>query len=168
METTIIQKMVLDEISGKNNAIQSYDVTLWKIRSGFLTLLFAGWGALLSFLGDNAELIFSSTTAMFFVSLGLSLGGLFIDLNYVKRKFRCIKSLRLLLEDAYDHINEPDNFKNQNKWLRISGDDVEIGTAGGYRYALLVPYLIYIVPIISIAAGLFAMHLFLSPSETCL
>ena len=73
METTIIQKMVLDEISGKNNAIQSYDVTLWKIRSGFLTLLFAGWGALLSFLGDNAELIFSSTTAMFFVYLGLFL-----------------------------------------------------------------------------------------------
>jgi hypothetical protein len=39
----LLGSLVLDEIEGKNKAIHAYDGMVWKIRSGFLTLLFAGW-----------------------------------------------------------------------------------------------------------------------------
>ena len=42
------KKILLDEIAGKNQAIHSYDSMLWVIRTGFLTLLFTGWGLVLS------------------------------------------------------------------------------------------------------------------------
>lgn len=166
METSNKQKIVMDELAGKNNAIQTYDQTLWKIRSGFLTLLFAGWGALLSFLGDNPEMIAPFTAAMFCVSVGLSVAGLLIDLDYIERKYRCIVALRLLLEDAWKHIDEPDEFENKDKWLRISGDDTDIDFTkppcepyekNSYKRARKVPFLIYLGALASILVGLIAL-----------
>ena len=42
------EKLVLAEIEGKNRAIHAYDAIAWKIRGGFLTLLFGGWSVLLT------------------------------------------------------------------------------------------------------------------------
>lgn len=49
----LIRQIVFDEIKGKNSAIHAYDKMIWTIRTGFLTLLFAGWGLLLSAVGKN-------------------------------------------------------------------------------------------------------------------
>jgi hypothetical protein len=44
----LLKQIVLGEIEGKNRAIHAYDGIVWKIRSGFLTLLFGGWSILLT------------------------------------------------------------------------------------------------------------------------
>jgi hypothetical protein len=44
----LIAKIVLGEIEGKNRATHTYDGILWKIRSGFLILLFGGGAILLT------------------------------------------------------------------------------------------------------------------------
>lgn len=46
-ELSLLEKLVLDEISGKNKAIHAYDRMMWTVRTGFLTLFFSGWGILL-------------------------------------------------------------------------------------------------------------------------
>jgi hypothetical protein len=61
-----------------------------------LTLFFVGWGFLLKGLLDQQhpgavdEAVTRVMTPMLLVSLGLSVGGFIIDLNYVRRKFRVI------------------------------------------------------------------------------
>jgi hypothetical protein len=44
----LLEQIVLGEIAGKNRAIHAYDGIVWKLRSGFLTLLFGGWSILLT------------------------------------------------------------------------------------------------------------------------
>lgn len=163
------QKIVMDEIAGKNNAIQTYDQTLWKIRSGFLTLFFAAWGALLSMSGlfssglQNADLK-AIATAMLSVSFGLSVGGFIIDLNYIRRKYRCIYALSHLLTDAFDNIDTPGSYKHKAVWMKISGDDKDIkpNKVNSYKGALVEPLVLYSVPFLSILTGiLLAFHLFI-------
>jgi len=95
-ERPFVEQIILDEIGGKNNAIHAYDHMLWTVRSGFLTLFFVGWGFLLKGLLDQQhpgavdEAVTRVMTPMLLVSLGLSVGGFIIDLNYVRRKFRVI------------------------------------------------------------------------------
>ena len=154
------QKMILDEIFGKNNAIQTYDQQLWTIRSGFLTLLFAGWGALLALAGENTKLLVPVTTVMLFVSWGLAIAGLCIDRNYVTRKFRCIYALKSLLSEAFEKIDNPEQIKNREEWLRVSGDDSYIriedtDLATPYKLALRLSYLLYIMPPFTITLGIF-------------
>ncbi len=38
----LFTKIVLGEISGKNPAIHDYDKMVWSVRTGLLTLYFAG------------------------------------------------------------------------------------------------------------------------------
>ncbi|MHC4687019.1 MAG: hypothetical protein ACYTBX_18310 [Planctomycetota bacterium] len=159
-ETTLKQKLVMDEIAGKNNAIQTYDQILWKIRSGYLTLLFAGWGALLSLIGNKPELLKPITAAMVCVSVGLSAAGLVIDINYIKRKYRSIYALGILIQEAFRSIDKPDNLKNQHIWLRISGDDIDAQPAAGFWSAVIVALMVYIVPVLSITLGVIASFRF--------
>jgi hypothetical protein len=42
------QRIVLGAIEGKNRAIHAHDGIVWKVRSGFLALLFGGWSILLT------------------------------------------------------------------------------------------------------------------------
>ena len=43
----LFEKVLLGEIEGKNRAIHSYDGIIWRVRVGFLTLVFGGWAILL-------------------------------------------------------------------------------------------------------------------------
>jgi hypothetical protein len=51
----LLQKLFLDEITGKNQAIHAYDRMIWTVRTEFLTLFFAGWGILLKSIVDNSS-----------------------------------------------------------------------------------------------------------------
>ncbi len=46
MTDTLLTKLLLGEVAGKNGAIHAYDKMVWTVRSGFLTLFFGGWGLL--------------------------------------------------------------------------------------------------------------------------
>ena len=52
-ELSLLEKLVLEEIGGKNRAIHAYDRMMWTVRTGFLTLFFAGWGILLKALVEK-------------------------------------------------------------------------------------------------------------------
>jgi hypothetical protein len=92
MNDTLLERLVLGEIEGKNRAIHSYDDIVWKIRSGFLTLIFGGWAILLrgileaksSHLGDYRSFVFG----LLLLSLGFAFGAWYIDRSYLRRKFR--------------------------------------------------------------------------------
>lgn len=43
MEATFIKEIIKKEIDVKIQALHKYDKMLWALRTGFLTLFFAGW-----------------------------------------------------------------------------------------------------------------------------
>ncbi len=112
-KNAIFNQLMFNEIEGKNKAIHAYDSILWKVRTGFLTLIFAGFGIILTgLIKDGVE--FPEAQQYIFVMLlvfsGLSVSAIIIDINYLNRKFRVIGHLNKLLEIAStlntDHSEE--------------------------------------------------------------
>lgn len=66
----LLEKIVLGEITGKNKAIHAYDGIVWKIRTGFLTLMFGGWAILLKGIAGETQMTPGRYTAL---ALGLLL-----------------------------------------------------------------------------------------------
>lgn len=151
----LISKIILGEITGKNQAIHAYDKMIWTIRTGFLTLFFAGWGILLKSILDNSSSIQGNLhrvlVAMLLVSIALSIGGLIIDQNYVRRKFRVIYSLDLLLLTIMQKGVQIVNNSNEiSDYIQVSGDkdDTNYQKVSGYNPAWKASLAIYIVPVI--------------------
>ena len=82
-ENSFISKIIIDEIGGKNQAIHAYDKMIWTVRTGFLTLFFAGWGILLkSFVDNSSDKQLSQDgilIVMLLISITLSCGGYIIN-----------------------------------------------------------------------------------------
>jgi hypothetical protein len=95
------REIILNEISGKNAAIHTYERICWQIRSGFLTLFFLAWGIILKSYaegtGGEPQAMQSLIFPMFAVSAGLTLGGWFVDLSYLRYKFRVVIALNELI-----------------------------------------------------------------------
>ena len=151
----LVSKVVLGEISGKNQAIHAYDKLIWTIRTGFLTLFFAGWGILLKSIIDNpsdlAANLHRVLIAMLIVSIALSLGGLIIDQNYVRRKFRVIHSLDLLLAALMRSGVQFDQIHDEIiDYIQVSGDkdNTHYQNVSGYNPAWKAGLAIYSVPLI--------------------
>lgn len=150
-----LDRLVMDEIGGKNRAVHAYDSIIWKIRTGFLTLLFAAWGIVLSSLIQSAQPVDVSNLILMFalwlVSFGLSMAGFAIDRNYVQRKFRVIRDLNGLLEAVLNL--EPNDYaaslERVKPYLRVSGDsgDECYSEVGGYAGAVAIAWNVYCVPI---------------------
>ncbi len=151
----LITKIVLGEITGKNQAIHAYDKMIWTVRTGFLTLFFAGWGILFKSFVDGSSgtqvNLHSVLIAMYLVSAALSVGGLIIDQNYVKRKFRVIFALDSLLSTLLKNGTKLGNSHDEiNNYIQVSGDkdDTNYLKVSGYRPARKTGLLIYLVPVI--------------------
>ena len=161
-ERPLTDQLISSEISGKNAAIHAYDSIIWKIRSGFLTLLFAGWGIILSGLVEksatvNLEKAKPFVLMMLVVSIGLAVGGATIDINYVRRKFRVIHDLNKLLgmslqlEEGQTDVQRAD----LRSAIRVSGDSGDDSyKIAGYRSAVSVLLPVYLLPIVFLSAGL--------------
>ena len=93
---TNLSKLAFAEVAGKNQAIHAYDQMIWTVRSGFVTLFFAGWGLLFKELLSVERIswlhggVFGALGA---VSAVLAYAAHSIERNYVRRKFRVIGSL---------------------------------------------------------------------------
>jgi hypothetical protein len=156
----MLKDVVLGEISGKNAAIIGYDGIIWKIRSGYLTIIFAGWAVLLKGLAEGAldsEKSILIVICMYLASLSLSIGGAMIDRNYVQRKFKVIYALDKLMEAI--KAGEGDPALVPVELLKNAGDptnarDAEkVGTNGeqkfkteGYKTAQQAGHIIYWTP----------------------
>jgi len=155
----LIEKLVFGEIEGKNKAIHAYDDMTWKIRTGFLTLLFGGWGVLLKAIVEADAVPPSPTkyaalvSGMLVLSFGFAAGAWFIDRSYVRRKFRVI----LALDHLETEIKEShgDIRKISVRLLHVAGDNAEMPYKGsGYREALRTELLIYLIPLVALVLGI--------------
>lgn len=144
------EQIVLGEIAGKNAAIHAYDKIIWVIRSGYLTLFFAGWALMLQALIENSTQTSETTSyilAMLVVSVGLTVGGFVVDLNYILRKFRVINALNCLTEFAINHessVNNNEINKELIQLLNVSGDPYPSGRRTAIRAAIII----YMTPFI--------------------
>lgn len=147
---TMLEQLVLGEVTGKNAAIHAYDKIIWTIRSGYLTLTFIGWSILLkSFCEGNFSqeaTMNASVLSMLLLSAGLASGGFVIDLNYVRRKFRVIKALNNLTEKIKDCGGDPAQIPVN--LLKVAGDDGDAHyDSKGYQEALHVGRTLYFCPL---------------------
>lgn len=166
---SLIKRLLLDEVSGKNQAIHAYDRMIWTVRTGFLTLLFAGWGLLLSSLAKNttsatdtesvviAEPLLASLVA---VSAALATAGFVIDLNYVRRKFRVIHSLNELMTVIIDHDESEITSAgfaatHLRGLLQVAGDSGsrDYLRVEGYKGGRMVSLVIYSIPLVGVAVA---------------
>jgi len=99
-------KLVQTGLDVKMNAINKYDEIIWKMRSGYIVILY---GALTLLMGTERlthlrELARDPTTSLslFFLILGLSLSVFLIDFGYLRKKIRVIVIRDMLIEVAYD------------------------------------------------------------------
>ena len=117
---------------------------------------FVGWSMLLKGISEQnlqAERIPDITIGLFLVTLGLAVGGWFIDRNYVRRKFRVIMALNELLETIKASQENINNIPVS--LLKVAGDDAERHyDSSGYREAIKVNLAIYFgtLPILAAAA----------------
>ena len=174
----MLARIVFAEIAGKNQAIHAYDKMIWTTRTTFLTLVFAGWGLLLSSAAedliegagsDPVAKVAPLLIAMVTVSIGLAVAGFMVDLNYVQRKFRVIAALNGLMKVVVEHDevelkNRELVSKEFEAFLRVSGDSASLDYLGepGYEPAWRVSAIIYSVPLVGIALAV-ALLVFMAP-----
>lgn len=152
-ENDFLKTLITTEIGGKKQAIHAYDRMIWTVRSGFLTLVFAGWGLLIKALVDNNANPTDSEPYVFILaafSLALAVGAYRIDLNYVKRKFRVIAAINLFANTitTIDLDNILATARHElSEFLKIAGDaKSESYRSGAYESESMVSRIIYAVP----------------------
>jgi hypothetical protein len=153
-----LKNLIANEIGGKMNAIHAYDKMMWKVRSGFLTLIFAGWGIIIkSIIEAKTEMktvlpyIFIFST----LSIALAIAGYKIDMNYAKRKFRIITSVNhlipLIVKFTIEKM-EVTNFEELTALLKISGDAHNDSYKGKpFNNEVIVSKILFFVPAVLIA-----------------
>lgn len=152
-DESFLSILIKEEIGGKNNAIHAYDRMIWTVRSGFLTLVFAGWSITIkSAIEAKAGLAeitpFVLTLGAF--SLGLAAGAFVIDRNYARRKFRVIAAVNELMQIItridIEKVDKPIS-RELTELLQISGDAANRKhMIPAYANEILVSRIIYIVP----------------------
>lgn len=167
---SLLKRLVIDEIAGKNQAIHAYNKMIWTVRTGFLTLVFAGWGLLLSsvadgIVGNQCSDPFAQAwpllVAMLAVSIGLAVAGFIVDFKYVQRKFRVVSALnglmtKIIEQDEAELMNREFILRELKPFIVISGglDSQDYAKVSGYNEARNISIIIYSVPIISVAIAI--------------
>ncbi len=164
-EDPLIQRIILDEIIGKNQAIHAYDRMIWTIRTGFLTLFFAGWGILFKSIVESSSHIKNLgliMVAMLMVSIATGIGAFILDCNYTRRKFRVILALdtllSIILRKGNGILNNPIELE---EIIKVSGDKDNRNyiKVSGYRPALKAAIIIYCTPLAAIAFACVAVFI---------
>jgi hypothetical protein len=151
----LVESLILSEVEGKNRAIHAYDGIVWKIRTGFLTLLFGGWAILLQGIlnasvtpkGGYGPLVWG----LFLFSVGFTFGAWFMDRSYVRRKFRVIHTLNQLTDSI---VSCGRNYSEVNsELLHVAGDSAQIRYQGdAYKQATRAELIVYLVPLLILLA----------------
>jgi len=89
-----IEELVRAQLQGKSKALERYDAILWKVRSGYILVLY---GVLTIVAGKESklpEVIGSGTTleVLSYLAGGISVCALLIDLGFVLAKLRVVEA----------------------------------------------------------------------------
>ena len=160
---TFYQELIKKEIDGKISAIHEYDGMLWKLRIGFLSLYFAGWGLLFtSFMkiSNTDKLLFDFNTILLTlasITLVICVGGWIIDLNFSRRKYRVIHALdRLYALIFKKHGMDDPHDPELTKLIQASGsrsDNLYLN-CNGYKKEMNVLFFVYGLPMLVMMIGL--------------
>jgi hypothetical protein len=165
-EDNLMQKTILFELQGKNQAVHEYDKMLWNLRIGFLTVFFAIWGLLIKTIIEKGSIlegdeVFSMMNIMAYVITG---GALLVDLNYSWRKYKVIKALNDMYQTTIDICKKSFPFAESfRKMLLISGTsrvpdtvkgDFKSMIHTGLGWEVIVCLIIYIFPMAMLLFGL--------------
>ncbi len=110
-----LAELIRLEIDGKKIALGRYDEILWKIRSGYIVILYGALGLALK--------DFSLTrTQLLFLIVGFSFLGCIVDYTFSAQKLRVIKAINLLVDQAVSIATEKGyDVKMIQNLLHISG-----------------------------------------------
>ncbi len=119
-------ELVKRDLAGKVRATGEYDAIIWKIRTGYVLLLYSTVGL---FIGKgstpNLQDIANNTVlsiAIFVTILGFSFSVFLIDLAYVRRKLRVVVARDELMQAFLNDVGPPE-LSGLRRLLTLSGED---------------------------------------------
>jgi hypothetical protein len=158
MTSPLLEKLVLGEVEGKNQAIHLYDDIVWKIRSGFLTLLLGGWAILLKGMVETSQRSVDIhryrglVGGLLLFSVAFAFGAWYIDRAYLRRKFRVILALNHLIDDLVASSGDVTSMSTSH--LKVVGDNPAIPfDSSGYRQARSTELAVYLAPLVLVIVG---------------
>jgi hypothetical protein len=97
-----VEELIRSQLQGKLRALHNYDAILWKIRSGYVIVLY---GAITLFGANESKLpaiigIDATTDTLFYLTVGVSLCALLIDFGFVLSKVRVVDARNKLSDHA--------------------------------------------------------------------
>jgi len=124
-----IVELVRSQLEGKLKALDRYDYILWKIRSGYIVVLY---GLFTILLGKDFELpqvigIDTMPKFLLYLATGISICALFIDLGFLLSKLRVVHSRNQLSDLALDlaHCESSENREDELRpLLHLSGEEL--------------------------------------------
>lgn len=97
--------LIKDELDGKASAIARYDEILWKVRSGYVVLLYGAVGVVVALVNYEAITLTSRTAVSVIVLVvGLSVFGALLDYWFISAKLRVVNYLDRLIESIYSRV----------------------------------------------------------------
>jgi hypothetical protein len=135
-------ELIRTEMQGKFLAIERYDSMLWKIRTGYIVVLYGA----LTIIGGTSELVATSgsgnirTLVLLLVLIwGFSLCGLVSDFRFLQAKFRVVDDSNelhdLALNLALDKTRAEAEYDKLMDLLHISGEKTERERGPQFFYA---------------------------------
>jgi hypothetical protein len=148
-----ISGLVRFALEGKLYAIERYDSIIWKIRSGYVVVLY---GAVALVGGRDVGLAETALQVrgrivLVLLATGISSSALLVDLGFVRAKLRVVHHTnilyKLVLEAALDPAKHPLDRQTEElrKTIRISGETSDKPATQLWRPALLLVVPIYAV-----------------------
>lgn len=123
-DRVLMNKLIHEELSGKLKAIAGYDEIIWKIRAGYLAILY---GSLAILLGTEGITNWSSLAedqarirALLLLIIGFSTSAFLVDLGYLRKKVKVVVAYDLLIDYVISNSGNLDGI-NRNL-LHISGE----------------------------------------------
>lgn len=98
----IQQQLVLSALEAKLQAIGGYDSILWKIRTGYLVVLYGGLALLLGASGVPEQVAVAADRVLSILLLvfGFSVSAFLVDYSYLRKKLRVIVARNRLIDLA--------------------------------------------------------------------
>jgi hypothetical protein len=152
-------ELIRTELRGKFLAIERYDSMVWRIRSGYVVVLYGS----LTILGGTSGLVNISTVdsnRMLLVAVvlvfGFSLCGLAVDFFFLRAKFRVVHDANdlkdLALRVAAGKTNIETEYDVLQELLHISGEKPKKVRGAQFRHAWASVIWIYLTsPILALA-----------------
>lgn len=128
-------ELVQEALKSKLAAISGYDEILWKIRTGYLVVLYGASAVIVGKEGvvGQSTLPFGTGLSLWLLVFGLSFAAFFVDFGYSRKKFKVIVARDALMRIALDDLSKPQ--PRLAKLLQIAGEsdvkDKEIFTKNG-------------------------------------